>query len=156
MKRMFLQYSSNKDKKLILEALELKNHKDAILRGWVWLGTGVYRRTYKKGNIVVKFGRSNKCKAHIKELNYYLSVSKHHRKYLARIFAIAPRRIVQRYIKMSCSWNKNQTKKGFEVLNKLKIKDAYPGNKYHKGHNMGIDKGVPIVFDFNMEKSKKF
>jgi len=153
---VYLQYTSSRDKKYIREALALEDWVDAVKKGWKLVGSGAFRKAYRKGNIVVKFAHDNSCKVHMKERSFYLSAPPHMRKFLARVFAVGNRRVVQRYVPHDKhKWTKAQHEQAVQFIDALDIEDAYPAQPGRKkAHNMAIYKGNPVLFDFNCEEPK--
>lgn len=98
--KLSLQYTSEVDKEFIKEAAKLKNTEDAENAGWVFIGSGVYKSSYKKGNIVVKFDRH--CHAYenhmLNEIKLYQNTTKSYKKYLARIFGGDKNKIIQKLV----------------------------------------------------------
>lgn len=153
---MYLQYTSNRDKKYIREALNLKDYEDAKRKRWKPIGTGAFRKAYRKGNVVVKFAHNKRCRVHIREMRFYLSAPPHMRKYLARVFAVDKGKIIQRYVPYNRKkWTREQHDRAWDFIDMLSIEDAYPAKPGRKvAHNMAIYKGRPVLFDFNCEEPK--
>lgn len=128
-------------RKLIKEAMSLKNKEHAVANGWQHIGSGAYKHAYKKGNIVVKFPniyQNNSCLA---EGNLYTKVKYKHKKYFARVYAFNKSRNIQEYIK-----GKKMSKKSFDTL--TKVLSEYKIIDFAIGHNTGTRAKIPVIFDY--------
>jgi hypothetical protein len=151
-KNMYLQYTTETDKKLIKEALGFKDYKEAAKNGWVLIGIGASRRVLKKGRVVVKFNIVKNYRSHIREYNNYMKLSPHYRRHVARIFALGRSRVVQRYVStIRESWTKAETRMAEKLIKKMNLGDVDVPSKSFIAHNIAICKGKPIIFDLDVE-----
>ena len=119
---IFLQYTTKTEKAIIREAMALKGYRDAIRHGWKRLSSGVNRTGFRKQNVVVKFTmrKLQRYQSAKHDMLFYLKTPPHQRKYLARIFAVADDRVVQRYANQS-RWTSKQKALGYRILDTLRI-----------------------------------
>lgn len=99
-------------------------------------------RQYKKGRVFVKFAYRGISLT--KEIDKYFSVSKHYRKYLARIFGGNEHKIIQRYvpIKIKSKYSGREFARFNIMTAKLRIWDV---SLYH---NISIINNKPVIYDF--------
>ena len=128
--KLVFQYTSEEDKKYIKEAAKLENYDDAKEKGWNYMGCGVYKSAYRKGNIVVKFSLSADSNHLLNEVNFYRKAKRKHKEHLARIFGGDDKKIIQKLVKFNI--NHNYTKKEIKRMDKLSeelhIYDLAPGS----------------------------
>jgi hypothetical protein len=144
--KVYLQYTSDKDKEYIREAAKLKDGDEAEKLGWVFIGSGCFKKAYQKGDIVVKFNSLDNNNMHmLKELILYKEANKKYKKHLARIFGGDGTRIIQRFVKVKNTYFSNKdNRKMVEIAKSLGIGD------YCSGHNVVKDVNDMIVFyDFS-------
>jgi len=114
--RLHTQNTTKDDKQYIKQAAKFKTSDDAINAGWSFLGAGGYKKTYRKGNIVVKFPNLYEGPKHlVGEAQAYFEFKKHDRKYFARIFGYDENKSIQRFVPSKSfdklKENKKHTKK---------------------------------------------
>jgi hypothetical protein len=145
--KLTLQYTNSIDKENIKEAVMLKDGEEAEKKGWKFLGSGVYKDAYLKGNIVVKFGKSLEYRPNhmLNEVNKYQKSDKNTKRYLARIFGGDNKKIIQKLVKLHkdprLSPRQNATM--VEVARKLNIGDYAPGANVVKS----VDNKI-VFYDF--------
>lgn len=150
--RLHTQKTTKADKKNIKQATKFKYPADAQKAKWKFIGSGGYKKVYKKGKIVVKFpiyddyGRWSKGSSisHIiGEAKAYFKLKKRERRYFARIFGYDKHKSIQRFTpEIKIKRNGKKWYKCFEVIEKFKLWDAYPGG------NMTYFEDRPVVYDF--------
>jgi hypothetical protein len=145
--KLHLQYTSCLDKEHIKEAAKLKDDNDAKLKGWEHVGNGVFKRTYRKGNIVVKFNNQADNKMHmLKEILLYREAPKKYKKHLARIFGGDGTKIIQRFL----DYDKKRSYSKEECNEIRKIGDTLGIGDYFAGTNVvKTRKGVIVFYDFS-------
>lgn len=151
---MFLQHTSSCQKRLIKEALNLRNKTRAKRAGWKFIGDGYSCTTYRKGSVVVKFFSWQERESIKHSLRFYLAVPPYYRRYLARIFAIADDRIIQKYVSTTSRWTQKNINSAKRLKKHFRFYDIdipnYP--EICMAHNICIRKGVPVVYDFTHER----
>lgn len=91
--KTILQYTSNRQKALVRQAMSLEDPEHAVRKGWIYAGKGLACVVYAKRNIVVKFYNSTD---YIKNtVSIYFNILPYHRKYFTRILAYDDDKIVQ-------------------------------------------------------------
>ncbi|MHA2280223.1 MAG: hypothetical protein ACXAC5_05080 [Promethearchaeota archaeon] len=145
--RLYLQYTSDIDKEHIKEASKLKNEEEAKSIGWNFIGSGCFKRAYKKGNVVVKFNATDGNNMHmLKELLLYKEANRKYKKHLARIFGGDGTRIIQRFVNFSKGYQftEQDRKQMCEIASGLGIGDYCVGHNVVKNNNKQV-----IFYDFS-------
>lgn len=150
--KLYLQYTSWREKQIIREAASLNSTKEAEQKGWVFIGAGVFKYTYKKENIVIKFDkRTSDIPNHmLNELKFYKNTPRKYKKYLARIFGADKSRIIQRFVEPDPNRRYYTDEEQIKVN---KIGSDINMWDYYAGANVIIDKNGDIVFyDFGGQR----
>lgn len=142
-----MQYTTAKEKEHIREAAGIKSETEAARKGWKFIGKGLYKNCYKKGNIVLKFGRPDVYsfdRDHMKvELRFYKKTPKHLRKYLARVFGGNESIMIQRFVNKNHRFTEKDEHRMSRVAKVIKMWD------WCYGQNLAVDKdGNVKAYDF--------
>ena len=146
--KLNLQYTSHLDKEHIKEAAKLKDGEDAMLNGWDHIGSGVFKKAYKKGNVVVKF--NNQQPSHnmhmLREVVLYKDAHRKYKRHLARIFGGNGEKIIQKFLDYDkhCPFNKEDKDKMRKIGVALGISDYFPGTNVVKTKDNTV-----VFYDFS-------
>jgi len=147
--QLTLQYTNNLDREYIKEAAKFKNEGEARVKKWKFAGDGLYKSTYKKGNIIVKFASGNNGARHLlDEIKCYKQTKRKYKKHLARIFGGDEKKIIQRFIPFNP--NALHTEKDIQEMRylatKMGINDIAPDNS--RDGNATKLNGKVIFYDY--------
>lgn len=140
------------------EAIGINSMVKAYKHGWVCVGVGSCCKVFRKGNIVIKFRvhcYDNFCKSgFVRSQDYLDSLPKKYLKYIAPVFFISSRKMIQYFVDTKERFlPKDMIKEIIRVSKLLQLDDDVEVYKNgNKGKqflwNVGFIKGKIVFYDF--------
>jgi len=97
--KLNLQYTTAAQKEHIIGAASIKDGHEAIRKGWVHIGEGLYKTAYRKSNIVLKLNNGTDPDHMLNEIEFYRRTPKYYKQFLASVYGGDGRRIIQKFVK---------------------------------------------------------